>query len=210
MPPPSEKINFYDHFIKICFKNRFFFKICPYPPKNRFSIILIKKGPLIRKNWFLQSFYQNLAPQNRFSVLWIKKKTLSSLEYENCFFSKSLIQNSSKTRFYVIFKRCSRWSMQKGFFSKIQFYVTFKNIPPPEYGKCIFSKVLVQNSKKHVELLLQKFNFSHKFFKSRHWLDWLFLYVRYTFPNLKLRLLPPVSFSQSPSRSLIRQVDCWE
>ena len=139
-PPPSEKINFYDHFIKICFKNRFFFKICPHPPKNRFSIILIKKGPLIRKNWFLQSFYQNLAPQNRFSVLWIKKKTLSSLEYENCIFSKSLIQNSSKTRFYVIFKRCSRWSMQKGFFSKIQFYVTFKNIPPPGIWKMHFFK----------------------------------------------------------------------
>ena len=129
--PHPKKLIFTTILSKFASKIDFFFKICPHPPKNRFSIILIKKGPLIRKNWFLQSFYQNLAPQNRFSVLWIKKKTLSSLEYENCIFSKSLIQNSSKTRFYVIFKRCSRWSMQKGFFSKIQFYVTFKNIPPP-------------------------------------------------------------------------------
>ena len=45
MPPPSEKNNFYDHFIKICFKNRFFFKICPHPPKKSVFNYFDKKGP---------------------------------------------------------------------------------------------------------------------------------------------------------------------
>ena len=68
-PIPSVKINFYDHFLIICFKNRYFIKICP--PPNRFRWFWKKKGPPHPKKLIFTTILSKFASKIDFwSKFW--------------------------------------------------------------------------------------------------------------------------------------------